>query len=269
MTPKALKRKIPMTVQNFLKHDGEPQSFTLSPGAHASREEGMCAMEMVAWLAGEPHSDYPRCASTVICLYVQTLNDAMSDDVRPHLIPFLPKLIGTAAADEVEHARSDFLAWKAIRLFTPAALRVSGYAQFARKLERQKTFWKARVAAEGILAALGKKERHKREDNRLTAVELAVHRSFKAASWADWTHSQWDRPFEPIGVSSLDCCAATAAGAAYFAYEAGCQTIWPLALQALDEVLTIEAEREPKTDTIVVSFPRPDKLDDAQASVLR
>ena len=31
--------------------------IVLSRGAHASREKGVCAMELVAWLAGEKHSD--------------------------------------------------------------------------------------------------------------------------------------------------------------------------------------------------------------------
>ena len=35
--------------------------YTLAYGTHANPEDGRCAMEWVSHLAGEPHSDQPRC----------------------------------------------------------------------------------------------------------------------------------------------------------------------------------------------------------------
>lgn len=40
--------------------------IVLKEGSHEARERGVCAMEAVAWLAGEKHSDAPRCACPVI-----------------------------------------------------------------------------------------------------------------------------------------------------------------------------------------------------------
>jgi hypothetical protein len=39
---------------------------TLSHGSHDRREDGMCLMEAVAFLAGERHSDRPVCACPVL-----------------------------------------------------------------------------------------------------------------------------------------------------------------------------------------------------------
>lgn len=52
----------------------------LRRGAHTSREQGVCAMEAAAWLAGEPHSDQPQCACPVIAAFVIAWNDALPTD---------------------------------------------------------------------------------------------------------------------------------------------------------------------------------------------
>ena len=33
----------------------------LKSGSHHARDHGVCVMEAVAWVAGEPHSDHPLC----------------------------------------------------------------------------------------------------------------------------------------------------------------------------------------------------------------
>lgn len=69
----------------------------LSSGAHATSEQGVCAMEFVAWAAGEPHSDHPRCVDRKIASFVRTLNDIASDSERQRLLPHLLQTIGTNA----------------------------------------------------------------------------------------------------------------------------------------------------------------------------
>lgn len=67
-------------------------------GLHARREDGVCAMEAVAWMAGERHSDEPACTSPVIAAFVRQLNDSMRSDTERELLrPLLPNLIGTAS----------------------------------------------------------------------------------------------------------------------------------------------------------------------------
>src|SRR5262245_39931378 len=85
----------------------ELECLTLVHGAHQSREQGMCAMEAVAWLAGEKHSDAPACACSVIAGAVMRLNDrigkgAEADKIRTRLLrPLLPRIVGSRAGREV------------------------------------------------------------------------------------------------------------------------------------------------------------------------
>lgn len=66
----------------------------------------MCAMEMVAWLAGEAHSDEPECACPVMAALVRACNDAMTDHARNvHLRPLVPLLVNSRRTAAVERAR--------------------------------------------------------------------------------------------------------------------------------------------------------------------
>ena len=82
----------------------ELETITLKSGSHATREEGVCAMEAVAWLAGEPHSDAPECASPVIAAFLRSWNDNLpTDEDRQRLLrPLLPLVIGTRADNATE-----------------------------------------------------------------------------------------------------------------------------------------------------------------------
>src|SRR6266404_1742190 len=80
----------------------------LHAGGHGERGAALCAMEFVAWLAGEPHSDKPQCACPVIGAFMRNWNDAIRDDAtRTRLLkPLLPSLIGTRSTRAVELRRS-------------------------------------------------------------------------------------------------------------------------------------------------------------------
>lgn len=107
----------------------------LKGGGHGSFNDGVCAMEAVAWLAGEPHSDHPQCASQVIGAFMRTWNDQLPDDQRQVLKGYLPRLVGTAKGPALE----DRLAWMAadwlVREYTPAWLRLAGLEDQALLLE--------------------------------------------------------------------------------------------------------------------------------------
>ena len=100
------------------------EQHPLRHGAHPTRGDGMCAMEMVAWLAGEPHSDEPRCACPVIAAFVRALNDALpSDAARNRLLrPLVPKLVNTRANGRVEALRARLAADAGIRELLPLLL---------------------------------------------------------------------------------------------------------------------------------------------------
>lgn len=84
-----------MTIQVNPEKLAEFESITLSHGAHPDFESGHCAMEVVAWLAGEGHTDAPACASRVLRNYTIALNDRWNDEQRQRLKPFLIRMIGT------------------------------------------------------------------------------------------------------------------------------------------------------------------------------
>lgn len=100
------------------------ERFPLQRGAHESRGDGMCAMEMVAWLAGEPHSDEPLCACPVLAAFVRACNDVMTDAARNrHLRPLVPLLVNTRAGSGAERARGFLVLDSLLRRLVPAWLR--------------------------------------------------------------------------------------------------------------------------------------------------
>jgi hypothetical protein len=77
----------------------------------------------VAWWAGEPHSDRPQCLSPVIGDFLCQWNDSMGDSARQLLVPFIPRLVGTAASAAVEERREWMIADWGWREALPAWLR--------------------------------------------------------------------------------------------------------------------------------------------------
>lgn len=112
------------------------EQFPLRRGAHDARGDGMCAMEMVAWLAGEEHSDEPRCACPVIAAYVRAVNDALpTDQARNRLLrPLVPKFVNTRGSAADERARGLLCADAMVRAFLPHLLDKRGKTDEARAL---------------------------------------------------------------------------------------------------------------------------------------
>jgi hypothetical protein len=67
----------------------------------------LCLMSLVAFLAGEEHSDAPRCSSPLIQTFAILVNDRMPPAARQRLKPFAPRIIGTN--DGQDGARADLL----------------------------------------------------------------------------------------------------------------------------------------------------------------
>jgi hypothetical protein len=70
--------------------------YTLHKGAHDASDGQRCAMEWVAYLAGEEHSDHPMCVSPVLGAFGRSWNDALDNETRQKLRPYLARMIGTA-----------------------------------------------------------------------------------------------------------------------------------------------------------------------------
>ena len=108
--------------------------YTLAYGTHPDPTDGRCAMEWVAHLAGERHSDQPACVSPVVRALCVALNDGLDYTERQRLRPYLTRTIGTAA-DGLDESR----AWMAldwlIRVYAPTWLRAVGQHDAAGRLE--------------------------------------------------------------------------------------------------------------------------------------
>jgi hypothetical protein len=99
--------------------------YRLSPGRHVRAEQGRCAMEWVAHLAGEAHSDRPQCVSPIVGAFARSWNDALDEATRQRLRPYLGRMIGTAG-DGGDDARAWRCADWLVRTGAPALLALAG-----------------------------------------------------------------------------------------------------------------------------------------------
>lgn len=99
--------------------------YTLAYGTHADPNDGRCAMEWVSHLAGEPHSDHPRCVSPVLRALFIALNDGLEHASRQRLRPYLARTIGTSD-DGLDDARSWLAMDWLIRVYAPAWIGAAG-----------------------------------------------------------------------------------------------------------------------------------------------
>ncbi|WP_267360199.1 MULTISPECIES: glycosyltransferase family 61 protein [unclassified Methylobacterium] len=99
---------------------------TLAAGPHADAASGLCALEAVAYVAGEPHSDQPACASPTLATFVRTWSDRLTQDARDALIlPLVPRLVGTRGSEALERRRVAMVADWLVRTHVPAWFRLA------------------------------------------------------------------------------------------------------------------------------------------------
>lgn len=116
-------------------------------------------MEMVAWLAGEEHSDGPRCACPVLAAVVRALNDALPTDAERsrHLRPCIPRLVNSRLGTHAERQRGQLVADYAVRVFAPMALESRGDATAADRVRKLPAVLDraSALCAAGALQSLG------------------------------------------------------------------------------------------------------------------
>lgn len=112
------------------RFDGLPphQTGPLDRGSHSDPDAGRCAMEQVAAIAGESHSDAPDTADPVLAAFTRALNDGIEDPwIRGIVLaPRLHALVRTATHPEVTDARAYALADATLRRFAAEACRRAG-----------------------------------------------------------------------------------------------------------------------------------------------
>ena len=190
----------------------------LAAGAHEPNGKA-CAMEAVAFVAGEPWSDHPECACPVISSFLRAWNDGLPDDERDILLrPLVLRLIDTRGSAALESRRSLMAADWLVRIHTPAWLRLAKLDDAAAALE---------ALPEIIDMAQVPSIRGSIEAARLDAI--AAWDAAWAAAWDAAGDAAWDAAWDAAGAAAGDA-AWDAAGAA--ARDAAWGAAWDAARDA-------------------------------------
>ena len=101
------------------------QEIKLSKGSHKGQNDGACIMELVSYLAKEPWSDHPACASESVTAFAIWINDSGDQSHRDQLLELAPKIVNTRDwKKEAKRASifADYALWCA---------KETGFAQYA------------------------------------------------------------------------------------------------------------------------------------------
>jgi hypothetical protein len=101
-----------------VSRDAQLDLIRLQPGFHKSVAHGLCLLEATALLAGEPHSDHPKCACGVVTYYAIPINDYSTGKQRQRLRRFIPRLIGSRSKS-FRRSRAKYLVRQAVTVFLP------------------------------------------------------------------------------------------------------------------------------------------------------
>jgi len=141
-----------MSMTNWL--EDLPKFPRLAKGAHEATDNEMCAMELIAFMEREPHSDKPTCTCPVLASFVRTLNDRMPDYRRNDLLPVLPRLVGTRNR-ELERPRGALFTMRIVTDLVPLALDGVIDAELVRAMREAQDLTAAYAAARAATYASG------------------------------------------------------------------------------------------------------------------
>jgi hypothetical protein len=222
---------------------------SLGASSHKSLEEGLCVMEAVSYVAGEPWSDQPKCACPVISAFLRTWNDSLpSDAERDRLLkPLIPHLIDSKSTQGVEERRSYLALDWLVRVFTPKFLdlvpALASYAKAFRDLEEIADMASA-AAAGKVTAPAGAPA--------WDASGYAARAAAGDAAWAAVVDAAWDAAVDAAwaaaGYAVVDAAVDAAGYAAWAAVvDAAREAFGPTvawlqhsALELIDRMLAIE-----------------------------
>jgi len=124
-------------------------ALVLKHGSHSPDGE-FCMLEAVAYVAGEPWTDSPKCACPVLAAFCRRWNDDLDDAGRQMLKPYIPRLVGSKVNKKVETVRGWMLTDWIIRVYTPAWLRLAKLDEQAHALEGFPEIKDIALPAEGV-----------------------------------------------------------------------------------------------------------------------
>jgi hypothetical protein len=167
------------------------EPLKLGRGSHEPPSNGLvnaCVMEAVAYVAGEPFSDRPACASPVITSFLVSWNDSMDDVDRQMLKPYIVRVVGTRTGKRHEKQRAWMLTDWLARECAPAWMRLAGLTGQAELLESLAPLTSAASArkAQPVLDAARKDSAAARDAAR-AAARASAGAAAGAAAWdAAW-----------------------------------------------------------------------------------
>lgn len=214
-------------------------TLTLRACSHDTRADGVCAMEAVAWLAGERHSDRPKCACPIIGSFVRAFNDRLPDDgTRTRLLlPLVPRLVGSRSTYAIEQRRAFLAVDWVVRAAAPRALSATGNAdlvEFAARLRALPEL--VDVAGTEATYALASAAR------KATTAYHTVGRDvfFNAEAVSDIADAVIDNAVYACGV--IGGSSNTAAAAAGSAGDAAYPGLWDEAVALIERMLDIRED---------------------------
>jgi hypothetical protein len=186
--------------------------YTLAYGTHADPEDGRCAMEWVSHLAGEPHSDQPRCVSPVLRAFCIALNDGLDDVPRQRLRPYLARTIGTAD-DGLDPARSWLAMDWLLRVYAPAWSEAAGLSGVGLRALAPILDEPSLHAALPVLDR-ARREAHSARSEERTAPWAAARTAARETAWGCAAAAAWAAARVAVGDTAGDGARATARAAA-------------------------------------------------------
>ena len=214
----------------------------LKHGAHNSPKEGMCVMEAVSFVAGEPYSDHPPCACPVIGTFMRSWNDGIQDDdTRTRLLkPFIEKLVGTKSTQAVELRRADLAADFLIRTHAPTWLEFSGDGEL-QELAAQIRALPPMLSTQALQNALPTLKAAQNAAAAWDAARAAARAAAWAAAWAAVEAAALAKKVDVAGLSYEEAYnAAQPACAALFAPARA--TLERSALDLIERMLAVTPE---------------------------
>jgi hypothetical protein len=223
----------------------------LGHGSHPAPSNGMveaCVMEAVAYIAGEPWSDHPECASRVISSFLVSWNDSLPDADRQMLKPFIPRLVGTRTTKADEETRAWMLTDWLARECAPAWMRLAGLTDQAEMVEALAPITSAASAkkAQPTLTAARKESAAAWDaawaapwDAARAAARAAAGDAARAAAWDAARAAAWDAARAAAGAAAWDAARAAAWDAARAALQPTVKALQVSALGLLDRMIEV------------------------------
>jgi hypothetical protein len=220
------------------------KDVVLGKGAHPARFGGdgtitVCAAEFASYLAGLEHTDRPSCVSPALLAFMISWNDALDDETRQKLRPYISRTIGTAGDGQDERRSYMALDWL-IRVHTPAFLEAARLVDHAEKLrsiapiESSKSARRATSEVQAAGNAASAAARDAASAAARDAASDAANAAARDAASAAASDAASDAARDAASAAAWDTArAAASAAASDAASDAAWDTAWDTAWDAL------------------------------------